>query len=206
MRSVMQLNVLLAKADTPQKLAAAYNQCKPGLGNDQPRDPEFQVLNYCSEAAHFVIGYLTGTPALYMTMCNQGNQRDLTSATAPALLEKILTLRGPYIVLLNATGNGAHECVFVRTGDQWAFYQANYTNAQENFTLVPKLNHRMRNWNFNDMSKVQFESLFTGLTKAEYSAKLFPYSDPMTQWKLAVFSFEGTNLLTQPEVGVLIHR
>jgi hypothetical protein len=192
-RNINSLNSMLRNIRTPQDLVARYAEVAPRLVN--PESPGLGDLFYCSGAAIFVINYLTRDNNLLNTMVQRANQRVLKASTAENLFNVLKKSHEPYLGYL-VWEQTSHECVLVHTGSQWAFYQANHSSEEENFTLAPHLNRQHRNWCLNDMNARQFEQFFRGLTKAESSRKYFPYKEPPEEWVLAAYTFQGVNLLS----------
>ncbi|HEV7912124.1 MAG TPA: hypothetical protein VGP22_00035, partial [Albitalea sp.] len=192
--NINALNRLLQSVKTAEELAEAYNGVMPGLADASGRETARDALDYCSGATTFVVGYLTGSAGLYTQMATAMNSRNLDAKNSAERFKSFKDNKGSYVGLLVANAF-SHECVFAKTGEQWAFYQANRTKAKENFTLAPKLNPEGRNWCINDMSQPQFVDFFASLTDAGRAARLFPYAAPPVSWKLSVYSFAGANLL-----------
>jgi hypothetical protein len=197
--NIHAMNHLLRSVKKSEELRKHYTE---QVGEDA--DPN--LLYYCSGAANFVVNYLTGDKKLYLRANAAGanpkhllaGQRLLNGTTAAELLKPIKASGGPYFGYLisnplAAQGTG-HECVFARTADQRAFYQANYSSPSESFTLALELNANKREWNWPDMSEAQFDEFFVGLTDPQWGRKLFPYKTPPVEWKLTVMGFNGANL------------
>jgi hypothetical protein len=210
---IHSLNLLLRKIDTHQKLIDAYREACPDAltnyagGPLKSEDELRHALDYCSGAAKFVIGYLTGSNDLFKGLYEKMSKaaRELNGETAEGFLNQIKTSQATYYIgLLNAKDGGegdGHECVFVRTGFSWAFYQANGAGnfgSGKNFTLAPKLNPQRRNWCINDMGEKMFDRFFMSLTNAVYCGKLFSFCrQELTRWRLSVFSFYEVNLIPE---------
>ncbi|HEX3396374.1 MAG TPA: hypothetical protein VHS76_06700 [Steroidobacteraceae bacterium] len=195
MSNIHSLNTVLRSADSTEKLVAEYRKiCPLVLEPSKAGETERDALNYCSGAAEFVMGYLTGSGRLYLQAQSSSMRKDLNSSTADAILKKFAGQGSLRIGYLIDGGNLGHECVFAGSGSQWAFYQANANGSQgERFTLAPKLNPMNKNWCINNMSEAQFAEFFVGLTNSGYSARLFRV--PMNKWSIGGFSTSGQNLL-----------
>ena len=195
MANMNSLNTLLAGVVSPETLIEQYRKvCPKALEPSLPGETERDALDYCSGAAEFVMGYLTGSGRLYSQAQSMSVRQVLSSKTADAMLEKFT---GPgslkFGLLVNAEGL-SHECVFMGSGSQWAFYQANRNGSKsQRFTLAPKLNPSGRNWCINNMSATQFAQFFVGLTEAGYSTQLFRRQ--MNKWSIAGLSAGGQNIL-----------
>ena len=195
MANMNSLNTLLAGVVSAETLIEQYRKvCPRALEGNVPGETERDALNYCSGAAEFVMGYLTGSGRLYSQAQSMSLRQVLDYKTADAMLKKFTAPGGLKFGLLVNAGGMSHECVFMGSGSQWAFYQANANGSNsQKFTLAPKLNPSGRNWCINNMSATQFAQFFVGLTDAGYSTQLFRRK--MDKWSIAGLSAGGQNLL-----------
>jgi hypothetical protein len=198
MKNINSLNTLLQTVGKAEQLIAEYLKVCPLVISEvkAPNETDRNALDYCSGAADFVISYLTGSKSLYVDAQSLARRKPLNGETAKGLLAKFTgngNLQFGYLLAAGKVVLG-HECVFVGSGNQWAFYQANENGGpNQRFTLAPKLNPMGKNWCLNDMSRSQFENFFVGLTNSSYSARLF--SPPIVEWEISGFSATGQNLL-----------
>jgi hypothetical protein len=195
MANMNSLNTLLAGVASAETLIEQYRKvCPRALEPNLPGETERDALNYCSGATEFVMGYLTGSGRLYSVAQSMSVRQVLSKKTADDMLKKFAGPGSLKFGLLVNAGGMSHECVFMGSGSQWAFYQANENGSKsQKFTLAPKLNPSGRNWCINNMSATQFAQFFVGLTDAGYSTKLF--RRPMDKWSIAGLSAGGQNLL-----------
>jgi len=195
MANMNSLNTLLAGVVSAETLIEQYRKvCPKALEPNLPGETERDALNYCSGAAEFVMGYLTGSGRLYNQSQSMSVRQVLSSKTADAMLTKFTGPGSLKFGLLVNDGGMSHECVFMGSGSQWAFYQANENGSKsQRFTLAPKLNPEGRNWCINNMSATQFAQFFKGLTEPGYSTQLFRRQ--MVKWQIAGLSAGGQNLL-----------
>ena len=195
MANMNSLNTLLAGVVSAETLIEQYRKvCPRALEGNVPGETERDALNYCSGAAEFVMGYLTGSGRLYSQAQSMSLRQVLDYKTADAMLKKFTAPGSLKFGLLVNAGGMSHECVFMGSGSQWAFYQANANGSNsQKFTLAPKLNPSGRNWCINNMSATQFAQFFVGLTDAGYSTQLFRRK--MDKWSIAGLSAGGQNLL-----------
>jgi hypothetical protein len=193
--NINSLNSLLAGVVSAETLIEQYRKVcplalEPSLAGETERD----ALNYCSGAAEFVTGYLTGSRRLYDQGQSMSMRKNLNSDTAADMLKKFTGTGSLKFGLLEHAGGVSHECVFIGSGSQWGFYQANANGSKsEKFTLAPKLNPSNKNWCVNNMSATQFSEFFLGLTQAGFSSKLF--GQPMKTWYISGLAAGGQNLL-----------
>jgi len=195
MANMNSLNTLLAGVVSAETLVEQYRKvCPRALEPNLPGETDRDALNYCSGAAEFVMGYLTGSGRLYSQGQSMSVRQVLNKNTADAMLKKFTGPGSLKFGLLVNAGGMSHECVFTGSGGQWAFYQANANGSKsQKFTLAPKLNPSGRNWCINNMSATQFAQFFVGLTEPGYSTQLF--RKQMDKWSIAGLSAGGQNIL-----------
>jgi hypothetical protein len=195
MANINSLNTLLARVVSAETLIEEYRRVCPNvLVPSLPGETDRDALNYCSGAAEFVMGYLTGSGHLYSKCQSMSTRQVLDRKTANVMLKKFTGPGSLRFGLIVNAGAMSHECVFMGSGSQWAFYQANENGSKsERFTLAPKLNPMGRNWCINNMSETQFAQFFVGLTDVGYSTRLFRRQ--MDKWSIAGLSAGGQNLL-----------
>ena len=187
-RSISTFNRMLSNCVEAVDLAWMYQQIIPGSAED-PTD-----LFYCSLSVQIVARAFTGLREMPREMVKPEHFKALNRHTSAGLLKTIQAHPGPYFGYLTSTDATGHECIFVRTGTTWAFYQSNRSTPSEDFTLVPRLNRLARNWCINEMDESQFVTFFGRLTNAEGGRHLFPYRNPPALWNLSCFDFDGKPL------------
>jgi len=119
MANMNSLNSLLAGVVSAETLIEQYRKvCPLALEPSLPGETERDALNYCSGAAEFVMGYLTGSGRLYSQAQSMSVRKVLDSNTADAMLKKFTGAGHLKFGLLVNAGRMSHECVFVGSGSQ----------------------------------------------------------------------------------------